>query len=307
MDTGSDDIQIGIVGCGLIGTSLALLVKRRFPNASIRGLETNPDHLDALRRLLPDAVFANDLAEFSGCKFTFICTPSSAVARTVCDLAPHCGDDAYLVDTGSVKGVVIADVLACNPGFDRFVPGHPLAGGPTAGPAQASIEVLDHKPFVLTPYRATSGAAVAAVSAFLSALGLRVYQTTAARHDRMVALTSHVTHVIAYCAVNRLFELWSKETAGDDSVTESDMLYFVGGSLLGTTRFASANPAMWAEILKLNEANIRDEAHVFADTLRSFIDWVGKVEIDSLVERLEKIRDNRLWLEQEKNEIETSE
>ena len=294
--------KVGIVGCGLIGASLALLVKRSIPDATIVAYERNAAHVETLRSILPDLASADALDGLSDCRFVFVCTPPSTIGAIVCDLIATCSDETVIVDAGSVKSVVVEQVSSAHPSFDRFVPGHPLAGSPASGPTRAGADILLGKPYVLTPYAATSEAAVAAVSAFLKDAGLRVFCTDADRHDRVVAMTSHVTHVIAFALVDRLRELEQTEFESGESSSRDDMLYFLGGSILGMTEFAASDPVMWSDILRFNADKIREETARLCDRASTLAAWSGEADAQDIVKRLEETRAYRVELEARKDE-----
>lgn len=297
----AQDQHIGFVGCGLIGTSILDMTAAALPGTRFTVLETNPAYVEMLTGRFPSIEFAGDLGAMAACPLVFVCTPTSTVAGIVCDLIPLLGDDAVIVDVASVKVSVVDQVRRAYAGFARFVPGHPLGGRRTAGPSEAGRDVLAGRPFILTPYEATDSDAVGRVRDFLARIGFRVSVAGAEEHDRFVALTSHLTHLIAYSLVERFYELSDQTATQGESVFE-DHMAFIGPSFLQVGHFAASDPTMWVDIFLENRDMLREEFAAFsqvAGRLSAALDDLGKPE---LIEMMKSLKLKQEKLERHKNE-----
>lgn len=249
---------VGFVGCGLIGTSLIDLCTSKGVADRVIGVEPDPAYRAVLEARFPAHTFAPDLESVKACDVVFVCTPTASVADLVLALKDICADRTVIVDTASVKTPLVEAMQQRGGGFDRYVPGHPMAGGRMAGPDLAKGELLAGKPFLLTPYDATSADAVAKVSDLLNRLGFKLEITRCDYHDQMVALTSHLPHLFAYALVKRFTDLERAAPAKTPS-EPVDAQSFAGRAFLNMAHFAGANPEMWSEIFGINQDAIDRE------------------------------------------------
>ena len=226
--------RLAVVGTGLIGASAALAARRAGATAVI-GWDPAADHLAVAAERgavepaagVADAVSAADLV--------LVAVPVGelpAAVRGVLDGAP---DAATVTDVGSTKGPVAAAA-----GDDpRFVGGHPICGAETRGPGRASAELFEGATWFITPTAATSPERLRQVHAFVTALGARPVAIEPDAHDRLVAVTSHLPHVVANLLLNQ---------AGSGRIDGHDPLQAAGGSLRDMTRIGGANPRVWVDI-----------------------------------------------------------
>ena len=231
--------RLAVVGTGLIGTSVALAAGRAGTRS--RGFDPDPGVLRgaAARGAIEPA---SSLAEAVGdAEIVVVAVPvgaAPAVAQEVLDAA---GSDVVVTDVASTKRPLasIED--------PRFVPGHPVAGGVTGGPARAAADLFDEATWFLTPTGTSSAESIALVERFVASLGARTVRTDAAAHDRLLALTSHLPHALA-----NLLMLRVAEAAAEDDAP----LAFAGASLREMTRLAGANAAVWSDIFLGNADEI---------------------------------------------------
>jgi prephenate dehydrogenase len=231
--------RLAVVGTGLVGTSVALAAGRAGTRA--RGFDADPGVLEraAARGAVEPAL---SLAEaVADAELVVVAVPvgaAPAVAQEALEAAPP---DAAVTDVASTKRPLGA---ITDP---RFVPGHPVAGGATGGPARAAADLFDAATWFLTPTEASSAESVALVERFVTSLGARAVRTEADAHDRLLALTSHLPHALA-----NLLMLRVAEAAADDDAP----LAFAGASLREMTRLAGANAAVWSDIFLGNADEI---------------------------------------------------
>jgi prephenate dehydrogenase len=246
--------SVAIVGTGLLGTSVALAAKR----AGV-GRVTG---WDADGATLADAAGANALDEaagslaeaVSGVELVVVAVPVGALTTTMREVLAAAPAAAAVTDVGSTKRGLAAGIED-----ERLVPGHPLAGGATGGPARATPDLFDGATWFLTPLPASEASRVALVERFVESLGARVVKLDAETHDRMLALTSHLPHALANLLMQRV------AAAGDEA------LGYAGASLREMTRVAGANPVMWADIFVEN-------GDLIAEALGAHREEIGDVE-----------------------------
>jgi prephenate dehydrogenase len=231
--------RLAVVGTGLIGTSVALAAGRS--GTRCRGFDADPGVLEragARGAFEPAASLAEAVAE---AELVVVAVPvgaAPAVAQAVLDVA---GADVVVSDVASTKRPLAA---LDDP---RFVPGHPVAGGATGGPARAAADLFDAATWFLTPSDSSAGESVELVERFVASLGARPVRTDAAAHDRLLAVTSHLPHALANLLMLRVAEA----AEADDAP-----LAFAGASLREMTRLAGANAAVWSDIFLGNADEI---------------------------------------------------
>ncbi|MDP9243378.1 MAG: prephenate dehydrogenase/arogenate dehydrogenase family protein [Actinomycetota bacterium] len=236
----SEPETVVVVGTGLIGTSIAMAALRG--GHAVTGYDADP-------RVLSDA---SKLARFStsstledcvrGASLAFVCTPIPTISSVVAAVLE--GSGAAVSDVGSVKSHVVEEVeLAAGEGAARFVGGHPMGGSERSGPEGASPSVLDGIAWVLTPTEGTSGDALARVERFVSSVGAQPIRMDPQRHDRLVAVVSHLPQV----ASTALMGLVAEQEVGDPEI-----LQLAAAGFRDLTRLAASNPALWAGILRSN-------------------------------------------------------
>jgi prephenate dehydrogenase len=233
--------SLAVVGTGLVGTSVALAAKRSGV-ARVTGWDAAP-------ATLREATGAKALDEAAGsladavadAELVVVAVPVGALASTMHDVLAEAGADATITDVGSTKRA-----LAGAAGDARLVPGHPLAGGATGGPARAAADLFDGATWFLTPADTSDTRRVELVERFVASLGARAVRLDAETHDRILAVTSHLPHALA----NLLMQ--SVAAAGDDA------LGYAGASLREMTRVAGANAGVWADVFVENGDMIAD-------------------------------------------------
>lgn len=295
---------LGIVGAGLIGTSLALALKRRAPALHVTGFDA-----DAAR-----AARALELGALDSCvaspsqldaDIIVLAAPVGAMRDVLAALAP--ADGAVITDVGSVKGAVMRaarDVLGA--AAARFVPGHPVAGAERSGPDAASASLFDNCRVVLTPDAAaardatgraataraaadhaaatTDRNAVAAVAALWRDAGAaEVIEMDAVEHDRVFACASHLPHAVAYALMDGLL---SRADAGA-------IFDCAAGGLRDFTRVAASDPVMWRDIFLANAGGVLEALDDFSAAAARLRDLIARGDGDALQKLLEEVAARR--------------
>jgi prephenate dehydrogenase len=245
--------SLAIVGTGLLGTSVALAA-RRAGVGRVAGWDIDGRTLQeaaGARALEAAASLAEAVAAV---ELVVVAVPVSSLVATTRDVLEVAGAGTTVTDVGSTKRSLAREIEDA-----RFVPGHPLAGGATGGPARATADLFDGATWFITPLPTSDADGTALVERFVGSLGARTIRLDADTHDRLLALTSHLPHALA----NLLMQ--AVASAGDEA------LGYAGASLREMTRVAGANPAVWADIFVEN-------GDLIADALASHRESLGDVE-----------------------------
>ena len=236
-------MRIAVVGTGLIGASVGLAAQRA--GATVAGWDVDDRALGvAVERGAVSA--AGSLEEaLAGAELAVVAAPIAALPAQVAAVLGATGDSTTVTDVGSTK----ASVVAAAAGSPRFVGGHPIAGLESRGAEHASAGIFEGATWFLTPTAQTDNERHRAVHGFVSSLGAVPVAIDPVAHDRLVALTSHVPHVLANVVVNQ---------AGATRVEGHEPLANAGGSLRDMTRIAGANPRIWTDIFLDNADAVRE-------------------------------------------------
>ena len=246
-------MRIAVLGVGLIGGSVGLAARERL-DAEVRGFDPDSGRLDRARELGAVSSAHGSVADaVDGAEIVFCAAPVAALPALVREALDAAGEDAAVTDVGSVKRELTA-ALGSDP---RFIGGHPLAGAETAGVENARTDLFDGARWYLTPTERTGGVIYDRVQRALADLGARPQAIDPEAHDRLMAVVSHLPHVLANLLVER-----AAKAAGDDGERLPS-----GPSFRDATRVAGANPAIWGDILTANGEAIAAEVEAVAAEL----------------------------------------
>ena len=252
--------RVAIIGFGLIGSSLARVLRRDSPETRIVACARRAETLAAVKRLaLADATTDDAAAAVAGADLVVIATPLSAYAEVARRIAPALEDGAIVTDVGSVKGAAIAALQPTLPERVHFVPGHPVAGTEHSGPEAGFADLFRDRWCILTPLPETAPAAVARIAALWEMAGMRVATMAADHHDKVLAVTSHLPHLIAYTIVGTATEL------GQD--LQSEVVAYSAGGFRDFTRIAASDPVMWRDIFLSNREAVLELLQRFNEDL----------------------------------------
>ena len=226
--------RLAVIGTGLIGASAALAA-RRAGVADVRGWDPDETHLaTAVERGAVEGT-ADLAGAVADAEIVLVATPVGDLPHTVREVLDRAPAECTVTDVGSTKGPVCAAA-----GDDaRFVGGHPICGAETRGPDRASADLFEGATWFMTPTATTSPERLRLVHGFVSSLGARPVAIGPDAHDRLVAVTSHLPHVLANVLLNQ---------AGSTRIDGHDPLHAAGGSLRDMTRIGGANPRIWVDI-----------------------------------------------------------
>jgi cyclohexadieny/prephenate dehydrogenase len=231
---------------------------------------------------LVDRVADTAAAAVEGADLVVICVPVCASGTVAQEIGPHLAQGAIVTDVGSVKGGVIRDVEPYLPQGVAFVAGHPIAGTEHSGPDAGFAELFEGRWCVLTPSAKSTDNAVARLTAFWKALGSAVETMPPEHHDLVLAITSHVPHLIAYNIV---------ATAADlEQVTRGEVIKFSAGGFRDFTRIAASDPIMWRDVFLTNKKAVLEVLGRFSEDLAALQRAIRWDEGDRLVDLFTRAR-----------------
>jgi cyclohexadieny/prephenate dehydrogenase len=252
--------RVALIGLGLIGSSLSHAMRRGGLAGTIVGAAQSEKTRDiALRLGLVSSVYATPAEAVREADLVILCTPIGVCGAIAADIAPALRPGAILTDVGSVKGAVVRDVAPHVPAGVHFIPGHPIAGTEHSGPESGFAELFDGRWCVLTPPEGADQAAVDKLAAFWRACGSHVEIMPADHHDMVLAITSHVPHLIAYNIVNTARHL--------ERVTDTEVIKFSAGGFRDFTRIAASDPVMWRDVFLNNKEAVLEMLARFSEDL----------------------------------------
>ena len=252
--------RVALIGIGLIGSSLSHAMRRSGIAGAIVGhARTAETRATALQLGLVDQVFetAGDAARDAD--LVILCAPVGVCGALAKDISPHLNAGTILTDVGSVKAAIVRDCAPYVPKGVHFIPGHPIAGTEQSGPASGFATLFDGRWCVLTPESSTDPAAIGKLKQFWEACGASVDIMSAEHHDMVLAITSHVPHVIAFNIVNTAAHL--------AEVTDSEVIKFSAGGFRDSTRLAASDPTMWRDVFLNNKGAVLEMLARFSENL----------------------------------------
>lgn len=237
--------RLALIGIGLIGSSLAHVARRKGLARTIVAADASAEvRVKVAELAIADRVAETAAAAVEGADLVILCAPVGAMGAIAQEIGPHLAPGAILSDVGSVKASIIAAVTPHLPALVHFVPAHPVAGTEYSGPEAGFATLFLNRWSILTPTEGTDPKAVARLAAFWRAAGANVETMLPAHHDLVLAITSHVPHLIAYNIVGTAADL--------EEVTQSEVIKFSAGGFRDFTRIASSDPIMWRDIFLNN-------------------------------------------------------
>jgi cyclohexadieny/prephenate dehydrogenase len=237
--------KVAIIGFGLIGSSIFHAGKRKHLTDNFSIYDPSEEvHIWAKAKGF-SSIIADDITScVEGADLVILCTPVGAYKEIATAIAPFLAKGAILSDVGSVKGAVIRDVGPFVPAGVEFIPAHPIAGTEFSGPEAGFASLFDGRWTILTPVPGSEPAAVERLKAFWQGLGSQVDVMDAAHHDLVLAITSHLPHLIAYNIVGTAHDL--------EKVTEGEVIKYSASGFRDFTRIAASDPTMWRDVFLNN-------------------------------------------------------
>ncbi len=277
---------VTIIGIGHIGSSLARVIRRDGLAGRLLVLDSQPEHrAQALELGLADLATDDMAAAVAPADLVVLSTPVGSYAALAAAMAPHLKAGAIVTDVGSVKMAVVRDVGPVLPETVHLVPGHPIAGTEHSGPKAGFAELFQGRWCILTPPPGTDRAAIDKVRAMWQAAGRMIEEMEPAHHDRVLAITSHLPHLIAYTIVGTATDL-----EGD---LQQEVIKFSASGFRDFTRIAASDPVMWRDIFLNNKEAVLDVLQRFTEDLTALqraIRWGEGDTLQALFTRTRAIR-----------------
>ncbi len=275
-----------IVGVGLIGSSLLRAARQRNLVKTLVAADLSEDVCTRVREIgIADEVFQDAKAAVAGADLVILCTPVGSIGIVAAEIAPHLAAGVILSDVGSVKASVVASVQPHLSEKIHFIPAHPVAGTEYSGPDAGFSTLFMDRWCILTPPEGADDAAVTKLQQFWSEVGSNVEVMTPAHHDLVLAITSHVPHLIAYNIVGTAADL--------EEVTQSEVIKFSAGGFRDFTRIAASDPTMWRDIFLNNKDAVLEMLGRFNEdlaALQRMIRWGDGQGLFDLFTRTRAIR-----------------
>jgi cyclohexadieny/prephenate dehydrogenase len=275
--------RLAIIGLGLIGSSIARAARRY--NAAKTIIAGDSD--EGVRARVKELAIVDDVAPtlaqaVEGADLVIFCVPVGANEAVAREIGPYVKAGAIVSDVGSVKSAVIGAIAPHLPAGVSLVPAHPVAGTEQSGPDAGFDSLFLHRWCILTPPEETDAKAIALVQAFWEALGSNVEIMTSAHHDLVLAITSHVPHLIAYNIVDTVAEL--------EEATRSEVLKFSAGGFRDFTRIAASDPTMWRDVFLHNKDAVLEMLGRFNEDLTALQRMIRRGDGEGLFEIFTRTR-----------------
>lgn len=277
--------RLAVIGVGLIGGSYARALREAGQVEEIIGCGRSRENLERAVALGVIDSYCHDIGEaVEGADLVFLAVPLGAIRPAFEAMKGHLAGTAIITDAGSVKGSVIRD---CEAAFGamlpNFVPGHPIAGTEQNGVEASFAELYQNRRVILTPVCQTDETAIAVVHACWRYCGAEVTRMFAVDHDRILAATSHLPHMLAYALVDMLARMDDKE----------ELFRYAAGGFRDFTRIASSNPVMWRDICMANKDQLATFVEDFAAELQLLATSIRAGEQQQLEQIFENARGAR--------------
>ncbi|MDP2817529.1 MAG: prephenate dehydrogenase/arogenate dehydrogenase family protein [Polaromonas sp.] len=277
--------QLGLIGCGLMGGSFALALKRAGLVKRVVGYSKSPSTTERARQMgVIDVEAPSALLAVSGADIVLLAVPVSATEATFKAIRHLVGPTTLIMDVGSTKRDVVdaarrvlRDHLGC------FVPAHPITGKEVSGVEHADPDLYFGKQVILTPIERTFTVQLEKAVNVWTALGCNVVKMSPQSHDAAYAAVSHLPHLIAFALINSI----SGQAQG------KDYLSLAGPGFRDFTRIAASDPKMWRDILIANKEELLEQSKIFHSTLQDLEKLIAAADGDALEDRIEKASHTR--------------
>jgi cyclohexadieny/prephenate dehydrogenase len=275
--------RLALIGVGLIGGSIARAAREYGAARHIVATARSPETRRRVVELgIADQVVESNAEAAKDADLVIVCIPVGASGPVAAEIAPALKAGAIVSDVGSVKGQVLADMAPHIPKGVHLIPAHPVAGTENSGPDSGFPELFVNRWCILTPPEGADAAAVEKLRAFWTALGANVETMTAPHHDLVLAITSHLPHLIAYTIVGTAEEF--------SQVSRSEVLKFSAGGFRDFTRIAASDPTMWRDVFLHNKDAVLEMLAQFNEDLAKLTRAMRRGDGQTLFDHFTKTR-----------------
>lgn len=275
--------KIAIIGIGLIGASMALAVRRAGLAGQVASYDKDPAARQQARALQLPVEMCDSLSDaVADADLVVLAVPVGAMAAVATEIAPYLAPHAVVTDTGSTKRSVVKDVRPLLPDAAVFIPGHPLAGTEFSGPAAGFPDLFTQRYWLLIDDGDAPADAKAKLENYCTAMGAMVEWMDSDYHDRVLAITSHLPHLIAYTIVGTAVDL--------ESDLKHDVIRFSASGFRDFTRIAASDPTMWRDVFMANDEAVLEMLQRFSEDLSYLQRAIRWKEADKLFELFTRTR-----------------
>ncbi|MEW6437694.1 MAG: prephenate/arogenate dehydrogenase family protein [Pseudomonadota bacterium] len=287
--------RVALIGLGLIGSSLARVVKRKKLARTLVASDAAPDVRAKVAELgLADTVTETAAQAAADADLIILCVPVGAMSAVAQEIAPQVKPGAIVSDVGSVKSAVLAALIKHLPNAN-VIPAHPVAGTEESGPAAGFATLFVNRWCILTPPEGADAKAVKRLAEFWAAAGANVEIMSPQHHDLVLSITSHLPHLIAYNIVGTAADL--------EAVTQSEVIKFSAGGFRDFTRIAASDPTMWRDVFLNNKEAVLETLGRFTEDLTALQRMIRNGDGDGLFKLFTRTRAIRRGIIQEGQEI----
>ncbi|MEX2166809.1 MAG: prephenate/arogenate dehydrogenase family protein [Methyloceanibacter sp.] len=274
---------LAIIGPGLIGSSIARAARAKGAARTIVATARSPKTRKRVAELgIADKVTETNAEAVEGADLVIVCVPVGICGGVAKEIGTHLKPGAIVTDVGSVKGSIVRDMGPHLPKTVHFVPAHPVAGTEHSGPDAGFAELFENRWCILTPPEGTDPKPVERLAAFWRLLGANVDTMTPEHHDLVLAVTSHLPHLIAYTIVGTADEL--------ETVTRSEVLKFSAGGFRDFTRIAASDPVMWRDVFLNNKEAVLEMLGRFNEDVAALTKAIRRGDGEALTEHFSRTR-----------------
>jgi cyclohexadieny/prephenate dehydrogenase len=275
--------RVALIGFGLIGGSIARAARAQgLAGEIVTSARSAKTRARVAELGIVDHVLETNAEAAKDADLVILCIPVGACGPVTQEIAPFLKPGAVVSDVGSVKGAVVREMAPFIPQGVHFVPAHPVAGTEHSGPDSGFAELFINRWCILTPPEGTDADAVEKLRAFWAGLGARVEIMTPDHHDLVLAITSHLPHLIAYTIVGTADEL--------EEVTSSEVIKFSAGGFRDFTRIAASDPTMWRDVFLNNKEAVLEMLGTFNEDLSKLTRAIRRNDGEALFEHFSRTR-----------------
>ena len=269
-------MKVGIIGLGLIGSSLALKISEAYNDITIYGEDISESNL---KYTIENKIIGNKLEEkdYSKLDILFVAIPVDQVLKVLSPILDKVGENTLVVDLGSTKKP-ICDLLNSNQNRRKFLAAHPIAGTEFSGPMSADSSLFDNKTIILCETEKTENRLLNIAKDLFLNIGMSIKEMTADEHDKHIAYVSHLSHITSFML---------GKTVMDKEKDEETIYDMAGSGFESTVRLGKSSPSMWTPIFNQNKKNIIDALDEYLKNIKNF---KHLIETDNLSEMFNEMK-----------------
>ena len=271
-------MKVGIIGLGLIGSSLALKIGDTYNDITIYGEDISESNINYT---IENRIISNKLEEkdYSKLDILFVAIPVDQVLKVLSPILDKVGENTLVVDLGSTKKP-ICDLVNSNQNRRKFLAAHPIAGTEFSGPISADISLFDNKTIILCETEKTENRLLNIAKDLFLSIGMSIKEMTADEHDKHIAYVSHLSHITSFML---------GKTVMDKEKDEETIYDMAGSGFESTVRLGKSSPSMWTPIFNQNKKNIIDALDEYLKNIKNFKHLIETDNLSEMFNEMEQI------------------